>query len=136
MAPADAPSLPRKLGIRAGHRVLLDAAPVGFADVVLQPLPEGVAVHRRAGATPYDVVLAFRRDATTFLERLDRDIARTSVDGALWVAWPKRASGVVTDLTDDIVRRGALAAGVVDVKVCAVDATWSALKLVRRLADR
>ena len=67
---------------------------------------------------------------------LDPLVARLSVAGGLWVAWPKKASGVPTDLTEDGVRAVALPAGLVDVKVCAVDATWSGLKLVRRLANR
>jgi hypothetical protein len=128
--------LPRKLGIKAGHRVLLDGAPVGFESSLLAPLPEDVVVGRRAGRTPYDVVVAFRRDAATYTRHLERDVGRIATNGALWVAWPKRASGVVTDLTEQVVRREALAIGVVDVKVCAIDPTWSGLKLVRRLADR
>ena len=128
--------LPRKLGIKPGHRVLLDGAPTGFEDELLTPLPDAVVVQRRAGRTPYDVIVAFRPDAATYLRHLERDIARTTTAGSLWIAWPKRASGVATDLTDEVVRREALAAGVVDVKVCAIDATWSGLKLVRRLRDR
>ena len=128
--------LPKKLGIKPGHRVLLDSAPDGFERDLLVPLPDDVTVQRRAGRTTYDVVVAFRPDAATYRKHLARDIARTTTNGSLWIAWPKRASGVVTDLTEDVVRREALAAGVVDVKVCAVDTTWSGLKLVRRLADR
>ena len=128
--------LPKKLGIKPGHRVLLDSAPDGFERDLLVPLPDDVTVQRRAGRTTYDVVVAFRPDAATYRKHLARDIARTTTNGSLWIAWPKRASGVVTDLTEDVVRREALAAGVGDVKVCAVDTTWSGLKLVRRLADR
>jgi hypothetical protein len=128
--------LPKKLGIKPGHRVLLDGAPDRFESDLLVPLPDEVALHRRAGRAPYDVVVAFRGDTAAYLQHLERDIARTTTNGSLWIAWPKRASGVVTDLTEDVVRREALAAGVVDVKVCAIDATWSGLKLVRRLADR
>jgi hypothetical protein len=128
--------LPKKLGIKPGHRVLLDGAPDGFESELLVPLPDDVALHRRAGRAPYDIVVAFRPGAAAYLKHLERDIARTTTNGSLWIAWPKKASGVVTDLTEDVVRREALAAGVVDVKVCAIDATWSGLKLVRRLADR
>jgi hypothetical protein len=68
---------------------------------------------------------------------LERDIARTAPPaGRLWIAWPKKASGVVTDLSDGVVREAGLAAGVVDTKVCAIDATWSGLMFVRRLKDR
>jgi hypothetical protein len=125
-----------KLGIKAGHRVLLDRAPERFVTDVLGELPDSVVVARRAGRTAYDVVLAFRPDVRTYTAHLARDIGRITIDGSLWIAWPKRASGVATDLTGDVVRREALAAGVVDVKVCAVDETWSALKLVHRVENR
>ena len=129
--------LPRKLGIRPGDRVLLDGAPAGFASDTLGPLPDGVVVHRRAGRTAYDVVLVFRDSATALHRTLERDIARTAPPaGRLWIAWPKKASGVVTDLSDGVVREAGLAAGVVDTKVCAIDATWSGLLFVRRLKDR
>jgi hypothetical protein len=128
--------LPKKLGIKPGHRVLLDGAPQGFEATLLVPLPDDVVLARRAGRTPYDVIVAFRRDAGSYTRHLARDRDRIPRDGALWIAWPKKASGIVTDLTDDVVRREALAAGLVDVKVCAIDSTWSGLKLVYRLADR
>lgn len=128
--------LPKKLGIKPGHRVLLDGAPDRFEEELLVPLPDDVVLQRRAGRAAYDVIVAFRSDTASYVRHLARDIARTTTNGSLWIAWPKKASGVVTDLTEDVVRREALAAGVVDVKVCAIDATWSGLKLVRRLADR
>jgi hypothetical protein len=128
--------LPHKLGIKPGHRVLLDAAPPGFESELLVPLPDDVTVQRRPGRARYDVVVAFRPDTATYVRHLERDIDHTTVAGSLWIAWPKKASGVVTDLTENVVRRAALDAGVVDVKVCAIDATWSGLKLVRRLKDR
>ena len=128
--------LPRKLGIKPGHRVLLDSAPPGFESDLLVPLPEDVVLERRASRTPYDVVVAFRPDTATYVRHLERDIARTATAGSLWIARPKQSSGVETDLTEDVARREALAAGVVDVKVCAIDETWSGMKLVRRLRDR
>jgi hypothetical protein len=129
--------LPKKLGIRAGDRVLIDGAPAGFESDVLGPLPDGVVLHRRAGPTAYDVVLVFRGSTRALVRTLERDIARTAPPaGRLWVAWPKKASGVVTDLSDGVVRAEGLAAGVVDTKVCALDATWSGLMFVRRLVDR
>jgi hypothetical protein len=142
--------LPKKLGIAAGRRVLLVGAPAGFA---LGPLPDGVelaavpaggpaaepAAGRGAGhpaGEPYDVVLAFCPDLAT-LEACFADLAgRIPAAGALWICWPKRASGVATDLTENTVRDLGLAGGLVDVKVAAVDATWSGLKFVYRLADR
>lgn len=125
-----------KLGIKVGHRVLLDGAPWRFATDVLGELPDSVVLQHRAGRTAYDVVLAFRPDTRAYTRHLARDIDRITIDGSLWIAWPKKASGVATDLTGDVVRREALAAGVVDVKVCAVDETWSALKLVHRVENR
>ena len=129
--------LPRKLGIRPGDRVLLDGAPAGFETDALGDLPDGVVLRRRAGRTPYDVVVAFRCDVATFRRHVARDVARTAPPaGRLWVAWPKKASGVLSDLSDDVVRTVGLEAGVVDTKVCAIDATWSGLMFVRRLRDR
>jgi hypothetical protein len=128
--------LPKKLGIKAGNRVLLDSAPDRFEVDTLGELPDDVVVHRRAGKGAYDVVVVFRTDASTYLTHLERDIGRITTDGRLWVAWPKKASGVRTDMSDKVVRTEGLAAGVVDTKVCAIDETWSGLMFVRRVADR
>lgn len=128
--------LPKKLGIKPGSRVLLDGAPDDFESTHLAPLPDGVEMHRRAGKTPYDLVVAFRTDARSLVKNLPRDITRITMPGRLWLAWPKKASGVATDLTGDVVREEGLAAGVVDIKVCAIDETWSGLAFVRRVADR
>lgn len=125
--------LPRKLGITAGSRVLLDGAPAGFT---LDPLPDGVTVHRRAVGAPYDVVLCFCPSADRLAARWPVLHALTTAAGALWIAWPKRASGVATDLDENAVRAFALANGRVDVKVCAVDGVWSGLKHVIRKAER
>ena len=125
--------LPRKLGVGAGTRVLLDSAPAGFA---LAPLPEDVTVHRRAGRDPYDVIVVFCPDLATLVRRWPALHARTTTPGALWVAWPKRAAKLPTDLDENIVRDYGLDHGRVDVKVCAIDAIWSGLKFVIRLADR
>ncbi len=135
--------LVRKLGVKEGSRVLLDRAPAGF-EAWLEPLPAGVDLMRRAPRTPVDIVIAFRTTEAALQRTFDRDVARTTTAGSLWVVWPKKSAqrsaknpgGVRSDLTEDVVRGTALAAGVVDVKVCAVDETWSGLKLVRRLSDR
>jgi hypothetical protein len=121
--------LPRKLGIKPGHRVLLDGAPPGFA-------LDDVLADRKISANEYDVALVFCADRARLVQCWPRVAARMARDGALWIAWPKRASKVPTDLTEDVVREFALANGRVDVKVCAVDETWSGLKCVIRLADR
>lgn len=120
--------LTAKLGVRPDSRVLVANAPAGFA----LDCPH----HVRAGRAPYDLVLLFCGSLAELHARYGPARDRLTVAGALWVAWPKRASGVVTDLTEQGVRDHALANGLVDVKVCAIDATWSGLKLVRRLADR
>ena len=125
--------LPRKLGVKPESRVLILAAPPGFA---LDPLPTGAVVHTRAGGTAYDVVLAFCPDVRRLHARFATSAARLTTAGALWVAWPKRASGVATDLDENVVRDHGLAEGLVDVKVAAIDATWSGLKFVRRVRDR
>lgn len=125
--------LAAKLGIKPDHLVLLDNAPAGF---VIEGLPPGTSVARRAGRTPYDVVLMFCPDRARLAKRLPTLLARTTTAGMIWTAWPKRSSGVPTDLDENGIRELALPLGVVDVKVCAIDATWSGLKLVRRLANR
>lgn len=125
--------LPVKLGVKPGHRVLLAAAPAGFA---LDPLPAGVTLDRQPGAGPYDLVLTFCPDLAALRAGFGPLAALLTAPGALWVAWPKRASRVPTDLSENVVRDVGLAAGLVDVKVAAVDAVWGGLKFVRRLADR
>jgi hypothetical protein len=125
--------LPKKLGIKPGHRVLLVDAPEGFA---LDPLPGDVTVDRKADGPPYDVIVAFCPDTAALMDGFADWRARLDSAGGLWIAWPKKASGVPTDLTENAVRDIGLAAGVVDNKVCAIDATWSGLRLVVRLADR
>lgn len=128
--------LPQKLGIRAGSRVLLAGNPADLADLDLGPLPASAVVHRRAGRPPYDVVVALCRSRAELGRRWEALHPRTTPAGRLWVAWPKRASGVPTDLDEGVVRAHGLSHGRVDVKVCAVDATWSALAFVLRLGDR
>jgi hypothetical protein len=121
--------LPRKLGAKTGTAVLVDGAPAGFA-------LEGIDLHRRAGSAPYDVVLLFAADTRRLHRRWEPLAKRMSVAGRLWVCWPKRSSGLQTDLSESDVRGYGLAHGLVDVKVCAVDETWSGLAFVRRLVDR
>jgi hypothetical protein len=125
--------LPRKLGIAAGHAVLLVARPAGFE---LGPLPDGVTVHTRRGNRRYDVVVAFCRDRAALGRSFSPLMTALGPASALWVAWPKMASGVTTDLGERAVHEHGLSAGMVDVKVCAVDQVWSALKFVYRLSDR
>ena len=126
--------LPKKLGIRENSRVLLIGSPAGFS---LAPLPAGArVVHRRSRSELFDVVLLFSRNRAALQARIDPLVGSIAVAGSLWACWPKKASGVMTDLTENIVREYGLASGLVDVKIAAIDATWSGLKFVRRLADR
>jgi len=125
--------LARKLGVTAGARVLLDGAPAGFT---LDDLPDGVELRRRAGAGPYDVIVAFCPSVARLIARWPVLHPLTTRAGALWIAWPKRSSGVPTDLDENAIRDHALAHGRVDVKVCAMDDVWSGLKNVIRKVDR
>lgn len=122
--------LPRKLGIKDGSTVALAGAPRGF-ETTLGTLPAGVEVKRRLRGRYHRILWFVRRVAD--LERDVRRMERAMADGGgLWIAWPKKASGVATDLTDREVRRVGLGAGLVDYKVCAIDATWSGLLFARR----
>lgn len=125
--------LVRKLGVKNDSRVLILAAPAEFE---LDGVPKDAVVHRRAGAASYDVILAFCPDFERLQARLSTSIPKLTTAGALWLAWPKRASGVATDLDENVVREKGLGAGLVDVKVAAIDATWAGLKFVRRVRDR
>lgn len=125
--------LARKLGIRPGSRVLLAHAPSGFA---LGPLPEQASLQRRAGRGQYDVIVGFCPDYQSLHQGFGTWRSRLTQAGGLWVAWPKKSSGVATDLSDSVVREFGLAAGLVDNKTCAIDDTWSGLRFVVRLADR
>lgn len=128
--------LPQKLGIKPGHVVALLGAPAGF-EGVLGALPEGVTVtHALARNKAFDVIVVFAATARELERRFGSAAKRLVPNGGLWVAWPKRSSGVATDVTEHLVRGVALAAGLVDNKVCAVDETWSGLRCVIRLADR
>jgi hypothetical protein len=124
--------LVKKLGIKPGDRAAWLAAPAHFEDLLGHHDAE-VKTSLRGGA---DIVVCFvtaRRELARRIDALKRAIAP---DGMAWIAWPKRSSGVPTDMTEDVVRDVALPTGLVDVKVCAIDETWSGLKLVIRTALR
>jgi hypothetical protein len=125
--------LAKKLGIQEGTTVVLVGAPATLDDD-LAPLPDGVDVRRRAGKA--DVVVAFFTRRADLERRVGALARHVHPSGGLWIAWPKKASGVPTDVTEDIVREVALPLGVVDNKVCAIDGTWSGLRLVWRLTRR
>jgi hypothetical protein len=124
-----------KLGIRAGSRVALVAAPPGFVQT-LDPLPEEVDLNEDGKGSALDVLVCFTSKHAELEKRFAALAQRLSPAGGLWIAWPKKASRVPTDLTENRVREVGLAAGWVDNKVCAVDETWSGLRFVMRLKDR
>jgi len=126
--------LPQKLGIKPGSRLALFNAPDGF-DRTLGALPDGV---RTTGSGTADVdVAVFFTDRQAVLKKRFPGLARAIAPaGALWIAWPKKASKKPTDLDENVVRAVGLGQGLVDVKVCAIDETWSGLKFVVRRADQ
>lgn len=125
--------LAKKLGIREGHRLAFPGAPAGFEDLL--ELPDGVSVKSRT-AGPLDVIVFFTKRRAELERRLPALRRAMAPAAGLWIAWPKRASGVETDMTEDVARELGLANRLVDNKVCAIDETWSGLRLVIRLADR
>jgi hypothetical protein len=126
--------LPKKLGIKEGHDVAFVSAPDGLRET-LGELPDGVHVKSRATG-PLDVIVLFVTRRAELERRFDRLRAAMDPGAGFWVAWPKRSSGVKTDMTEDVAREVALANGLVDNKVCAIDDTWSGLRLVIRVEDR
>jgi hypothetical protein len=122
--------LATKLGIKAGHGVLLSNAPGGFEKSL--DLPPEVKLVRRAARGPYDVILFFTKERAALERELKGLRALMAPACGLWICWPKKASKVATDMTEDVVREVALPTGLVDNKVCAVDEVWSGLRLVIR----
>lgn len=127
--------LPQKLGIRAGHRVALDRPPPGF-ETTLGELPEGVRLVPASRGGDFDVILLFVRDLRSLEAKLAPTIRRMAPATALWICWPKKSSSLAADVGENQVRVRGLAAGIVDIKVCAVDQDWSGHKFVFRLKDR
>ena len=134
--PAGSSSKPlaEKLGIKPGFAVVVIRSPTDYARL-LGRIPERVRILNRLDGR-VDIIHAFVRTRADLAARFLSWKNALPPDGSLWVSWPKRAAGVPTDLTEDVVRAVALAKGLVDVKVCAVDETWSGLKLVYRTKDR
>jgi hypothetical protein len=128
--------LAKKLGIKQNHSVALINAHDDF-EATLEELPNDVEVitnlkERKA----FDVIVFFTRSEKELLKQFARLAGRLSPAGGLWIAWPKKTSGVATDLTENRIREVGLATGLVDNKVCAIDETWSGLRFVIRLKDR
>jgi len=126
--------LAKKLGIRAHARLFVRAAPDNYREL-LAPLPEGVHSVRRIDART-DLIHLFATRAAPLARALAAARRAMRMDAVIWVSWPKRLSGVDTDISENDVRALALPLGLVDVKVCAVDDTWSGLKLVLRKSER
>ncbi len=126
--------LPQKLGLKANEQVVLINAPKNYAEL-LGEIPPGVAFSEitKTGARFVHLFSTKRSDLQKNLVALRKRLAD---DGTLWVSWPKKSAGVPTDVTEDVIRAVALPLGFVDIKVCAVDETWSGLKLVVRRANR
>ena len=123
-----------KLGIRAGYSMLLVDAPAGFEET-LGPLPDGVSLRARPDA-PCRLAVWFVGSQRDIVERLDDVLSGVAEKGSLWIAWPKKASGVPSDLTQAAVRNTGLEMGLVDYKVCSIDGTWSGLLFTRRNRGR
>ncbi len=127
--------LQKKLGIKGGYRMALLGAPAHYRDM-LGDLPPGIAIDEALCGTGYDFLHAF------YVERADYEAAFPALkaaihrDGMIWISWYKKAARMPTDITEDVVREIALAGGLVDIKVAAIDAQWSGLKLVYRRRDR
>ena len=126
--------LAKKLGIKPASRVAFIAAPDGFARS-LEGMPDGVQVMDSPRA-PMDLIVVFVRSTKELRAAFARQAKLLAPAGMLWIGWPKKSSGVVTDVDENVVRAVGLGAGLVDVKVCAIDETWSGLKFVVRLKDR
>ena len=134
MAGYSSTPLPKKLGIKEGSRIALINAPENLQRE-LGALPDGAVFVARL-TKPLDIVLLFVLTERVLLRDFAKLAEKLASNGMIWVAWPKKSSGVATDLTFDCVQRIGLDSGLVDVKICAIDDVWSGLKFVFRLKDR
>lgn len=124
----------KKLGLKPRFRVKVKNAPVDYLSM-LEPLPDDVAVSRRLRA-PVDLWHMFSTSRSELERQLSTCVNEIRQDGMIWVSWPKKSSGVSSDITEDVIRKLALPLGLVDVKVCAINEIWSGLKLVIRRENR
>lgn len=120
----------KKLGIKPGSRLYVVNPPADYLDLIA-PIPDDVIILKRIGKN-LDIIHFFSSKRRELENRIQRCIQTIHPDGMIWVSWPKKASKVPTDITEDVIRDVILPLGLVDVKVCAVDAIWSGLKLVIR----
>jgi hypothetical protein len=134
MAGTSGKPIVQKLGIKPGFCIFVDGLATAYRDVVGE-LPDDVTIARTA-EPPLDMVHLFAADAKGLAAKLRSYRKAIAPDGMIWASWPKKASGVATDVTEALVRETALASGLVDIKICAVDDVWSGLKLVIPVKDR
>jgi hypothetical protein len=134
MAGYSSTPLPKKLGIKEGSRIALVNAPEDF-QASLGTLPDNAQIVTRI-TKPLDIILLFVLSERVLAREFSKLAKKLVSNGMIWIAWPKKSSGVATDLSFDRVQRIGLDAGLVDVKICAVDDVWSGLKFVFRLRDR
>lgn len=121
-------SIVQKLGIKPGFCIFVDGAPASYGEIVGE-LPAETTIASRLKAS-LDMVHLFAMQAASLRKKLPACREAIAPDGMVWVSWPKKSSGVATDVTENVVRDTALSLGLVDIKVCAIDDTWSGLKLV------
>lgn len=126
--------LSKKLGIKEGFRVRVEQAPKDYLNL-LQPLPKGVKISNRQ-KNDLNIWHIFTKSNKELSGKIQRAMRHIPDNGMIWVSWPKKTSGVATDVTEDRVREAALPLGLVDIKVCAINDVWSALKLVIRRSNR
>jgi hypothetical protein len=134
MAGYSGKSVVQKLGIKPGFRIFVDGAPASYDDIIGR-LPADVTIAPRLKA-PLDMTHVFAKQAAVLRKKLPACREAIAPDGMVWVSWPKKSSSVATDVTENVVRDTALSLGLVDVKVCAIDDTWSGLKLVIPVKQR
>jgi hypothetical protein len=134
MAGYSSRSVVQKLGIRPGFGIFADGAPSAY-DKIVGSLPPGALLHAKL-KPPIDMVHVFATRTAGLAGKLRRYRAAIGSDGMIWVSWPKKSSGIASDLSDVVVRDTALPLGLVDIKVCAIDEIWSALKFVIPKAQR
>jgi len=128
--------LVKKLGIKAGQSVAVVDPPNNFLAQELQPVPENIRWTAAVASGQRDFIMLFVISSKALKKELPKLKKKLTRDGTLWVSWPKKSSGVVTDLSFDVVQQLGLKIGLVDVKICAVNEIWSGLKFVYRLKDR
>jgi hypothetical protein len=133
MAGYSSTPLAKKLGIKSGYSIQLLHEPSHYMQL-FSDFPDNVALNPKS--EKYNFIHAFFNQKKVFEKEFPKLKKQMEEDGIIWISWPKKSSGFETDLNENLIRKTALAAGLVDIKVCAVDETWSGLKLVKRLKDR